>query len=49
MRLHLRLRHPEGKRIKNVLLNGKPWRRFSEDTVTVVAAHGNTIRLNVGF
>ena len=49
MTLHPRLRHPEGKRIRNVLLNGKPWRRFSGDTVTFVAENGNTIRLTAGF
>jgi hypothetical protein len=49
MRLHLRLRHPEGKRISSVLLNGKPWSQFSEDTVTFAAGDCSMARLVVRF
>ncbi len=35
MRLRLRLRHPDGKPIAAVTVNGRPWRQFDRQTITL--------------
>jgi len=47
----LRLRVPEGNRMKSVTLNGKPWTQFdaAEETVTIPARFGHKVSLTISY
>jgi hypothetical protein len=50
-RVELRLRVPEGHRIRSVIANGKPWEHFDavEETVTVPAGAKGKVALTVSY
>lgn len=45
LELRLKLRHPEGKSIMSVLVNGKEWQVFSGETVSIPADTAKTIKV----
>jgi hypothetical protein len=50
-RIKLRLRAPEGHRIRSVTANGKPWEQFdtAEETVTVPPGSKGRVALTVSY
>jgi len=42
-RIYLRLRQPDHRRIRSVLVNGSPWRDFQGETVTLVGLKGHSV------
>jgi hypothetical protein len=47
-RIFLRLRHPEGRKIAAVMIDGKPSRNFFDETITVMNRIG-TVRIVVSY
>jgi hypothetical protein len=46
-RIKLRLRVPEGNRIRSVTLQGKPWTQFDAETETITLPAGTTGKLEL--
>ncbi|MGW8316510.1 MAG: hypothetical protein ACWGNV_12980, partial [Bacteroidales bacterium] len=47
--IKIRLRHPEGRSIEGVELDGKPWKQFSDEYIFIPGTSRNPMTIKVQF